>query len=125
MRLRVAPDHPGQALQEDEQTEGHDDRVEWWTGFDRSHQEPFGDSAEDETGRHRGDERDPVVDTVLLGQIPRDERREHQHRALGEVHDPRRPPDHDQRQGNGGVDHAVADTAEGEVQEAEHGQNPR
>ena len=62
---------------------------------------------------------------MLLCEVPSDEGCEHQHRALREVHDASRAPDHDQGERHRGVDHAVADTAQREVEEFEHRLEPQ
>ena len=104
-------------------TEREDDRVQRWTRLDGTYEDAFGHGTNDEPGRERDREREPVRHTVL-DDDQRDVRREHRHRPLGVVDDARRAPDHHQSERDGRVDHAVDDPVDGVDGEEVH-QNPR
>ena len=98
-------DHRRQRVDDDEEAEREDHRVDLGLALDRSDHDPLDHRAEHEAGDQRDREPDPVG-VAGVDDDERDVGRDHRHRRLGEVDDPRRAPDQHERQREGGVDHA-------------------
>ena len=120
----VAPDHAGDRLQQDEQAERDDHRVQRRTPLDPAYQHALDDCAEHEPAHQRDREAQPVG-AARVDHARSDERGDHEHRALGEVDDPRRPPDEHQRERDDRVHGSGGDPVQREVDESRHPQKPR
>ena len=123
-RTRVAVDRAGQALEDDQQADGHDDRVQLRLAVQRADEDALGHRTEGEADRQHHDE-GPPVPPAPREQAEGDERGQHASGALGEVDDARRPVDQDEGKGQGGVDHPVGDAVERVVEKQGHGTRTR
>ena len=103
-----APDRSHDRLDEDQEPDRDHDRVELGLAVERADEDALGDGADDEAGREGSGEGEPVVDRAVE-QRDRDVGREGRERPLGEVEDPRRPPDQDEAERDGRVDDAVGE----------------
>ena len=122
---RVAVDGAGEALEDDQQADGHDDRVQLRLAVQRADEDALGHRPDGEADHQHHDE-GPPVPPAPGEEAEGDEGREHARRALGEVDDPRGPEDQDQGERQRGVDHPVGDAVERVVEEQGHrAQNPR
>jgi hypothetical protein len=115
----VNPQIQRRGVDQDEQPEGDDHQGERAGALDRADQQPLDRHAAEEGGRERGQQRDPQRPAAVV-EAPGDEGREHRHLALGEVDDPGRAEDQDQRQRQRAVDRPVGDPVDHHLQEPFH-----
>ena len=123
--VRAAPEDGGDAEQDHQQSERHHER-----SFDRGsvdapkqhelHRDGEQRRLDEDDGRD-GEEEGPVP---VLPELPVGEGRDHPHRALGEVEDPRRLVGHHQARGQDAVDGTRHDPEDGEGEEDAHGLTP-
>ena len=115
----VAEDPRGQPVEEDEQPDEDDHRVESGGALHAAHDHALDDHAGDEGEEQRGDEGAPVR-PAGVDQAGGDEGGEHRQLPLGEVHLVGRLEDHHQRERDAGVDGAAGETGEDLMEERLH-----
>jgi hypothetical protein len=123
-RRRKAPvahaeDGSGQTLQQYEQSERHDHRIECMFAAEGADEDQLDHRSHHQTGHQGGGEHQPVVE-VAVEEGDTQIGREHRHRSLAEVHDVGCPPDEDQTQCHRREDHPVGDPVECQIDEQAH-----
>ena len=101
----AAPDPVHDAVDEDEQADGDDDRADHRSLLHRPHERDLEHGAEHEGDRERREERLPVRQAPL-DELPGYVRRRHRELSLGEVDDPGRAVDEDECEREAAVDGA-------------------
>ena len=100
----AAPLPDDEAVDGDEQADGHDDDPEHAPPLHRPDHDPVDEHAADERHHERRRRRGPVAPAVVHDERPRDVRGERRHLALREVDDPGRAVDDHEREREQGED---------------------
>ena len=107
-------------MEDEEQADGRDERVDRRTAGERSHRQALDQRAEAHAQRQRRKHREPERQVKGGERGERRERADHSHLALGEVHHVGRLVDDDEREREERVDAAEREAGDDELQRDSH-----